>query len=65
MEKILINNQYRYVNKIENRITFKIKNAYNLELLTKETMKLLGSTKNKIIKDKNAKNILHLEISSL
>ena len=65
MEKILIINQYRYVNKIENRITFKIKNAYNLELLTKETMKLLGSTKNKIIKDKNAKNILHLEISSL
>ena len=37
-----------YVNKIENRITFKIKNGYSLELLTKETMKLLGSTKNKI-----------------
>ena len=35
-----------YVNKIENRITFKIKNGYSLELLTKETMKLLGSTKN-------------------
>ena len=30
-----------YVNKIENRITFKIKNGYSLELLTKETMKLL------------------------
>ena len=29
-----------YVNKIENRITFKIKNGYSLELLTKETMKL-------------------------
>ena len=37
-----------YVNKIENRITFKIKNGYSLELLTKETMKLLGSTENKI-----------------
>ena len=36
-----------YVNKIENRITFKIKNGYSLELLTPETMKLLGSTKNK------------------
>ena len=32
-----------YVNKIENSITFKIKNGYSLELLTKETMKLLGS----------------------
>ena len=41
-----------YVNKIENRITFKIKNGYTLELLTPETMKLLGSTENKITKDK-------------
>ena len=37
-----------YVNKIENRITFKIKTGYYLELLTPETMKLLGSTKSKI-----------------
>ena len=35
-----------YVNKIENRVTFKIKNGYSLELLTPETMKLLGSTEN-------------------
>ena len=42
-----------YVNKIENRITFKIETGYYLELLTPETMKLLGSTKNKITKDKN------------
>ena len=34
-----------YVNKIENRVTFKIKNGYSLELLTPETMKLLESTK--------------------
>ena len=40
-----------YVNKIGNRITFKIKNGYNLELLTPETMKLLGSTENRITKD--------------
>ena len=40
-----------YVNKIENRITFKIKNGYSLELLTPETMKLLGNTENKITKD--------------
>ena len=36
-----------YVNKIENRITFKNKTGYYLELSTPETMKLLGSTKNK------------------
>ena len=41
-----------YVNKIENRITFKIKAGYYyLELLTFETMKLLGSSENKIIKN--------------
>ena len=42
-----------YVSKIENRITFKIKSGYYLELLTPETMKLLGSTKNKITKDRS------------
>ena len=41
-----------YLKKIENRVTFKIKNGYSLELLTPETMKLLGSTENKITKDK-------------
>ena len=50
-----------YVNKIENRITFKIKNGYYLELLTPETMKLLGSTENKITKDKNGENVPRLE----
>ena len=39
-----------YVNKVENRVTFKIKNEYSLEYLTPETMKLLGSTENKIKK---------------
>ena len=41
-----------YVNKIENIMSFKIKTGYYLELLTPGTMKLLGSTKNKINKDK-------------
>ena len=54
-----------YVNKIENRITFKIKTGYSLELLTPETMKLLGSTKNKITKDKNGENVPHLEITEV
>ena len=30
-----------------------------------ETMKLLGSTKNKIIKDKNSENVPHSEISEV
>ena len=50
------------VNKIENRITFKIKNGCYLELLTPETMKLLGSAENKINKDKNGENVPHLKI---
>ena len=54
-----------YVNKIENRITFKIKTEYYLELLTPETMKLLGSTKSKITKDKKGENVSHLEITEV
>ena len=54
-----------YINRIENRITFKIKNKYYLELLTPETMKLLGSTESKITKDKNSENVSHLEIVEL
>ena len=54
-----------YVNKIENRITFKIKNRFYLELLTPETMKLLGSSESKITKDKNGENVSHLEITEL
>ena len=42
-----------YANEIENRITFKIKTVYYLKFLTSETMKLLGSTKDKITKDEN------------
>ena len=52
-----------YVNKIENRISFKIKTGYYLELSTSETMKLLGSTKSKITKDKNGENTPHLKIN--
>ena len=51
-----------YVDKIEGRVTFKIKNEYNLELLTSETMKLLGSTENKITKDKSGENKSILKI---
>ena len=54
-----------YVNRIGNRITFKIKSGYYLELLTPETMKLLESTESKITKDKNGENVPHLEVVEL
>ena len=54
-----------YVYKIENRFIFKIKTGYYLDFLTIETIKLLGSTENKIAKDKNAENIPHLETTEL
>ena len=54
-----------FVSKNENRIIFKIKNGYYLELLTPETMKLLGSTESKVTKDKNGENVPHLEIVEL
>ena len=53
------------INEIENRIMFKMETGYYLELLTPETMKLLGSTKNKITKDENGENVPHLEITEV
>ena len=54
-----------YINRIENTITFKIKSGYYLELLTPETMKLLGSAESKITKNKNGENVSHLEVVEL
>ena len=50
-----------YVNEINNRIVFKIKSGYKLELLSKETIRLLGSTSNSIDKDKNSELVPKLE----
>ena len=50
-----------YANTINNRIVFKIKSGYKLELLSKETMKLLGSTTDTIDADKNSENVSKLE----
>ena len=50
-----------YANTINNRIVFKIKSGYKLEILLKETMKLLGSTKDIIDSDKNSENVPRLE----
>ena len=50
-----------YPNKIKNRIVFKIKIGYKLELLTPETIKLLGSTRKDVDADKNSEKIPKLE----
>ena len=54
-----------YINKIENRITFRIKTGYYLELLTTKLIELLGSTKSKIIKDQYGENVPHFEITEV
>ena len=50
-----------YVNKIKNRIVFKIKTGYKSELLTKETMQLLGSSKKDIDQNKDGEIVPKLE----
>ena len=50
-----------YPNKIKNRIVFKIKTGYKLGLLTLGTMKLLGSTKKDVNKDKDGENVPKLQ----
>ena len=50
-----------YVNEKNNRIVFKIKSGYKLELLSKETMRLLGSSADTIDGDKNSELVPKLE----
>ena len=50
-----------YVNKIENRIVFRIKTGFKLQLLTPETKKLLWGTKKDVDKDNNGDNVPKLE----
>ena len=66
MGKMAVNPSIRiYINKIERRITFKIKSGYYLEVLIPETMQLLGSTKSKIAKDEYSENLSYLEITEV
>ena len=44
-----------YSNKMKNRIIFKIKREYKVELLSPEAIKLLGGTKRMLIKIKMEK----------
>ena len=49
-----------YLNKIKNRIVFKIKIGYKLEFLSRERMKLLGSTED-VDQDKDEEDVPKLE----
>ena len=51
-----------YINRIVNRLVFKIKDGYKLELKMPEAMKLFGSTKTIIGKTKNGENVPSLEV---
>ena len=64
-EKTVNPSHWKYTNKIENRVTFRIKRGYHLDLLTPEAKKLLGSTKSKTIKYKNCENVPYLEITEV
>ena len=54
-----------YVNKIKNRIVFKIKTGYKLELLSEEKMQLLGSSKKVIDNNKDSETVPRLEAIEL
>ena len=60
-EAIVNNPPVKTVNEIKNRIVFKIKTSYKLELLPPETMKLLGSTKKYVDQEKDGENVPKLE----
>ena len=51
-----------YINKINNRLVFKIKDGYKLQLQTPETMKLFSSTKELIDTTKNGEKVPSLEV---
>ena len=50
-----------YTNKIKARVALKIKTGYRLELLSPETMKLLGNTKKDVDHDKDGEDASKLE----
>ena len=50
------------INRNNNRLVFKIKDGYKLELQTPETMALFGGPKKLIYKAKDGGNVLRLEV---
>ena len=49
-----------YTNKIKSRIVFETKTSYKLALLSPETIKLLGSTKKVVDRDKDREDLSKL-----
>ena len=54
-----------YPNKIKNRIVFKVKIDYKLELVSSETMELLGSAEKDVDRDKDGEDVPKLELLKL
>ena len=59
--KVLAENPSIYPNKIKNRIVFKVKTGYKLELLSLKTMKLLGGARKDVDQDKDGVDVPKLE----
>ena len=58
--------QYKHTKIIlKSRITFITTSGYYHELLPPETVKLLGSTKDKLTENKNGENVSHLELTEV
>ena len=53
------------MNRFNNRLVFKIKDVYQLELQTSKTMKLFGSTKKLIDKTRNGENVPSFQVVDL
>ena len=56
---------YVYINRINNRLVFKIKDGYILELQTPKTVKVFGSTKYLIEKIKIGENVQSHEVAEV
>ena len=56
---------YVYIDRINNRLVFKMKGGYMLELQTPETIKLFRSTKKLIYKAKIGENVPSLEVAEV
>ena len=63
--KLWLVSQQGCINQVLNRNTFKVKSGYYLELLTTETIKLLGSAEEKITQDKTIENTPLLKITKV
>ena len=63
--KLWLVSQQGCTNQVLNRNTFKVKSGYYLELLTTETIKLLGSAEEKITQDKTIENTPLLKITKV